>query len=526
MKNEKSKSTIGFSKPDRIARLEMNPIYFSDPSHPLLFSEDGTVMKIPMFNKFKVFKGYAIADVEDARLLLCYSFSKQEYAISSINKSMHALVMGPCPSDMIRDHKNGNPYDCRKVNLRFATASQNAQNCRRNKANKTSKYLGVSKDNNGSKHQPVIRWRAGIHAKGKSYNLGSYDTEEYAATIYDMWSAYYFGVDGGNNGFLTRDQRSWIVDNGVPEEYKRGKKRPVELPENIDITACAKFRFRKKKAGRKGDHAKNFDTLEEAMAHKNKIIAQWAAEDAAAEILRQTNITRNADGIAYIIVKRAGQAFECLVDDHLWGELSKYVWCLGKRGYVKGTVNNVRYNIHGYIYKLLGKVVPKHMSIDHCGRNKLDNRASQLRLADGRLQSHNKEKYGNTLDRFRGVSFTGHSFMVIVEDDTYGCFKSEEEAARIANKIFLQLYGDNAFQNVVPDTVTTKYNRLRPEMITREYVSNITCVKELKHLIRMLKLNEKYGGPYNFQRTKGKDLELIIEEILSNKFEAKIGIHF
>lgn len=505
----------------------LNPLYLKLGTE-ILFSDDRLTIAIPLINKFSICVGYAKADAADAPLLLEYSFSKQSYARSSNNcKTMHFLIMGYAPHDKpYIDHINGDKYDNRRCNLRFVTASQNAQNARNKKANATSKYLGVSKNNAGEGRLNSTKWRAGIHTKGTSYNLGVFDTELEAAKMYDVWAVHFHEEGALTNGTLTDVEKASIVEHGIPPEFMKPSRAKRDLPENISLNHYPnkKYRFRKSHGGK--DNAKNFYSVQEAVAYKEKMLAKWAAEDNEAELQRQGNVTRNEQGYAFVPCQQYGTVYQYLVDDWIWPEVSKYTWGLNVAGYAHGKIKQKHFMLHNYIFKLVGREIPKHMTVDHINGFKWDNRLCNLRLAEPRLQNHNKAKFGNTLDRFKGVSFTGHSYMVVIEDTVYGYYECEEDAARHANVIYTEMYGDQARLNMVPNTVTTKYNRLPLEMITREYVENITTVKEMKHLIRVLKLNEGNGGPYNFERIKGRQLETIREEILSNEYRNAIGIQF
>jgi len=98
--------------------------------------------------------------------------------------SIHREIMNP-PKNMQVDHKNGNKLDNRKCNLRICSQSQNNFNIRKqtSKVKKfTSKYKGVSYDVVNSKNNP---WKALITIKGKSFYLGNYPKEEYAAVAYN-----------------------------------------------------------------------------------------------------------------------------------------------------------------------------------------------------------------------------------------------------------------------------------------------------------------------------------------------------
>lgn len=95
-------------------------------------------------------------------------------------------ILTLCPADKWVDHKNNNPLDNRKENLRICTAQQN--NANRTKAKgKSSAYKGVSWREN-RKH-----WRANIMVDGISFELGTYKEETGAAKAYNKAARFWFG---------------------------------------------------------------------------------------------------------------------------------------------------------------------------------------------------------------------------------------------------------------------------------------------------------------------------------------------
>ena len=82
------------------------------------------------------------------------------------------------PDGMMVDHLNGDGLDCRRSNIRLATASENACN-RRRPSDATNPYRGVRQ--NG----PHGRWVARIGIHGTKHYLGSFATPEEAARAYD-----------------------------------------------------------------------------------------------------------------------------------------------------------------------------------------------------------------------------------------------------------------------------------------------------------------------------------------------------
>lgn len=97
--------------------------------------------------------------------------------------------MGLYPCECI-DHINGNRADCRRENIRAASASVNQRNLHK------SGFVGVKSSRNGR------RWRARICMGGRSNKLqfysACYDTKERAAFAYNQMAQLF--------GFRTRNQ--------------------------------------------------------------------------------------------------------------------------------------------------------------------------------------------------------------------------------------------------------------------------------------------------------------------------------
>lgn len=79
------------------------------------------------------------------------------------------------------DHKDRDPFNNQKENLRNCTRLQNAIN-RGPRKNSSSKYKGVSLDKKSGK------WRAQIYINGKQYSIGSYNTAKEAAINYNSFA--------------------------------------------------------------------------------------------------------------------------------------------------------------------------------------------------------------------------------------------------------------------------------------------------------------------------------------------------
>lgn len=142
----------------------------------------------------------AIIDDEDAETVLALSWrvtlsqrQSTPYAITSTPRGegprrtlfLHRFIIAP-PPELLVDHKDGNGLNCRRSNLRVATPTENAANCRRPVG--AAGFRGVVKP---SPRNP--RWSAQIQCRGKYHFLGAFDAPEEAARAYDDAALRLFG---------------------------------------------------------------------------------------------------------------------------------------------------------------------------------------------------------------------------------------------------------------------------------------------------------------------------------------------
>lgn len=84
------------------------------------------------------------------------------------------------------DHKNGNPLDNQKFNLRVCNHTNNSRNVNKRSHNKSG-FKGVIW------YKPLNKWRASISFNKKFFHLGYYDDRIEAAKEYDKAALKHFG---------------------------------------------------------------------------------------------------------------------------------------------------------------------------------------------------------------------------------------------------------------------------------------------------------------------------------------------
>lgn len=116
-----------------------------------------------------------LIDTEDFEKIKRYSWcvSKTGYAVANNGQKvikMHRYILDINNPKIIVDHRNGNPLDNRKNNLRICNSKQNARNTKVSKSNTTGQ-LGISITAYG-------KFRARIMVNGKEIRLGNYEKIE------------------------------------------------------------------------------------------------------------------------------------------------------------------------------------------------------------------------------------------------------------------------------------------------------------------------------------------------------------
>ena len=199
--------------------------------------------------QWKVVEGYPSFMISDqGRVLnsrtgniLCPFKNNGKYlriALRSYGKHKNLLVHRMVASAFIKnptglpvvDHKNNDYLDNRVENLRFASHSQSAMN-RRFERTPTSQYASRFK----GVYPQGSRWRAHIRVDGVLKHLGTYDTEEDAARVYDLKAVEYFG-EFANLNFPEEHPAEATADDTVDDSIAP-EAHPVEDDEDSETPA-------------------------------------------------------------------------------------------------------------------------------------------------------------------------------------------------------------------------------------------------------------------------------------------------
>ena len=345
-----------------------------------------------------------------------YATTRLKTQKGTSSKRMHSFLMGHCPAGLVIDHMNGDRLDNRLENLRFATPGQNGQN-RCKKQNASSSLFGVHKIGKGW----VARCRG---VSGPKQAL-----EMQAGKDYDRLAIIFFGPNAKTNNLLSITERTKALSDSVEN-----------IPRGVYPKSDGFYSLKAANSKSKGP----FETVAMAEAeYKLALMGQLKKQEQATSGLA---ITRNVQGIAYVLIGASSKNCECLVDDADWHTVRAHTW-QKKDAYAQAKIMGSLVMMHQYLTGTL------HM--DHINHNGLDNRRANLRVNDRSGNSQNQKERTGTTSRFLGVvqKENGKFQAQIVKNGNQhhlGVFEDEVDAARAYNAA-APLYYDGPKLNVVPD---------------------------------------------------------------------------
>jgi hypothetical protein len=149
-----------------------------------------------------------------------------------------------------------------------------------------------------------------------------------------------------------------------------------------------------------------------------------------------------------------------LVDEDDFEAVSKHKWYAHPAGqgvYARRDIHSTTGKQRVYLHREILDA-PKDAQIDHANYNTLDNRKSNLRLANKMLNMRNRRKvkrHGESSSEYKGVSLvknTGkwHSYIHVNKRRvTLGYFENELDAARAYNQAAKKWFGEFALLNEI-----------------------------------------------------------------------------
>jgi hypothetical protein len=143
---------------------------------------------------------------------------------------------------------------------------------------------------------------------------------------------------------------------------------------------------------------------------------------------------------------------EAICDADRFDEVSKYNWYL-HNGYVLTHTAPKSTRLHRFLY-------PELKLLDHINRNKLDNRSCNLREATQAENVLNRSANKNSKLGYKGICYRKRSNKyepkICYKNKIYylGTYITPEEAAEAYNKKAIELFGEYACLNIIPEKKT------------------------------------------------------------------------
>jgi hypothetical protein len=118
-------------------------------------------------------------------------------------------------------------------------------------------------------------------------------------------------------------------------------------------------------------------------------------------------------------------------------------------GYIRVRIDGVVYDAHRIIWKMMTGEEPTE-TIDHRNGNPGDNRWSELRPATRAQQSANKRLYRNNTSGYAGVHEQDKRWVVTVNGQYIGTFRSKAEAITIRKHTARKIQGEFHREHSLP----------------------------------------------------------------------------
>ena len=177
-------------------QIKYNGHIFGDPQRTRITKNKTTLTSDSCIIDLYTIRGEknaeTVVDREDYEIIKQYKWSLRNndcpYVRTVINGEfvdLTRVLLGTPPEGFLIDHKDCNPLNNKRDNLRFATKSQNTMNSK-TRSDNSSGYRGVGLDRNG-------HWSAYITLKGKQRHLGTFQEKQKAVIAREQAEENLFG---------------------------------------------------------------------------------------------------------------------------------------------------------------------------------------------------------------------------------------------------------------------------------------------------------------------------------------------
>lgn len=122
-----------------------------------------------------------VSDYECVTAEATWRLARRGYAYHHVGAEtkLHRFILGMTPEDPLVDHRDRNPLNNRRSNLRVCTVQQNSTN--QGSRGGASRYRGVFWE---AKPQ---KWRAAATLQGKKHHIGLFTDEDEAGEAARLW---------------------------------------------------------------------------------------------------------------------------------------------------------------------------------------------------------------------------------------------------------------------------------------------------------------------------------------------------
>jgi hypothetical protein len=138
---------------------------------------------------------------------------------------------------------------------------------------------------------------------------------------------------------------------------------------------------------------------------------------------------------------------KCFVDDEDFERVSKFNWYISNNGYARTCMKGKKFvQMHRFILN-----AGQYDVVDHINRNPLDNRRSNLRLADKRINSLNRGLRRDNKTGVKGVrmhpqgTYTPYTFYQ-GKQLSWGTYKTLDEAVAVRMLRMIVLHPDMHYE--------------------------------------------------------------------------------